>query len=675
MNKIKKQFKNQTGIILLLTLFILSGILIITLGAADLVMSGLKMNRLTGYSNLSFFASEAGVEKALWEARKNNYVLPDVDTPNVFSFSLGNQGTYQINYSTSSPNVTFTSVGSYLGAKRSVESTYSASSETEGGTGCLPSCDGKVCGDDGCGSVCGTCSANEMCLFGACIVNSRIYVCGEKPSTGTEWNTVSLYVQSWVGGAWSPADDPTTEYNATADTASCRYTCATNYNWNGSACVANTQTYTCAAKPVTGTDWNTVSSYAQTWTGSAWSPADSTTAYNTTASSVSCRYTCSSGYVYNGTSCVLESSYVKLLLHMDGTDASTTFTDSETTPKTVTAVGNAQIDTAQYKFGTASGLFDGTGDYLTVPDSDDWYFGTGDFTIDTWVRFATNSVDSGICGQRVNIDNTWEFWRATDPWNLLVFSVRSGGFDTGQYTVSFVPIINTWYHLELVRTGTNVYIFINGISQTLTVGQAIGINVVPNLAAVLEVGAVGNHSGVMQGYLDEFRITKGVARHTSNFTPPTAPSLAIGQNYGGGKIAYIDGTGSHGLIVTLADQSAAASWGCSGTVISGADGTAYGTGLQNTIDIMAGCATAGIAARLCRGVTINGYSDWFLPAAYEATYFYTNKVAIDAGLTSAGYQTSSELDSAYARYIYMGDGGALSNMKTTGKTVRCVRTF
>lgn len=123
--RIKRIKENRKGVILLLTLFILSGILVITLGAADLVLAGIKMNRLTGYSSLAFFASEAGMEKALWEARKNNYVLPNVDTTNVFSLGdIGNGSAYQVNYATSSPNVIFKSIGSYRGTKRSVESMY-----------------------------------------------------------------------------------------------------------------------------------------------------------------------------------------------------------------------------------------------------------------------------------------------------------------------------------------------------------------------------------------------------------------------------------------------------------------------------------------------------------------------------------------------------------------------
>ncbi|MDP2736922.1 MAG: fibrobacter succinogenes major paralogous domain-containing protein, partial [bacterium] len=90
--------------------------------------------------------------------------------------------------------------------------------------------------------------------------------------------------------------------------SSCRYACATNYTWNGSSCVANTQTYTCAAKPATGTNWNTVSSYSQTWNGSAWTPANSATAYNTTADTNSCRYTCAADYLWDSSACVLDNN-------------------------------------------------------------------------------------------------------------------------------------------------------------------------------------------------------------------------------------------------------------------------------------------------------------------------------------------------------------------------------
>ncbi len=123
--------KNEKGVVLLLTLLILSSILVVTLGAADLVLAGLRMNRLTGYSSVAFYASEAGMERAFWEARKNNLVLPNANKSNIFncpgnppSCPLGNSSSYQVDYATSTPNITFKSIGSYKGVKRSVEGTY-----------------------------------------------------------------------------------------------------------------------------------------------------------------------------------------------------------------------------------------------------------------------------------------------------------------------------------------------------------------------------------------------------------------------------------------------------------------------------------------------------------------------------------------------------------------------
>ncbi|MDD4900845.1 MAG: hypothetical protein PHS62_01880 [Patescibacteria group bacterium] len=111
--------KNQKGVILLMALLILSSILIVTLGAADLVFAGIKMNRLSGYSSVAFFASEAGLERALWEARKNDNINSFTNVP------LANGSVYNVSYSANG-SITFKSIGSYGGVKRSVESTYQA---------------------------------------------------------------------------------------------------------------------------------------------------------------------------------------------------------------------------------------------------------------------------------------------------------------------------------------------------------------------------------------------------------------------------------------------------------------------------------------------------------------------------------------------------------------------
>ncbi|MDD5006353.1 MAG: LamG domain-containing protein [Candidatus Omnitrophica bacterium] len=220
-------------------------------------------------------------------------------------------------------------------------------------------------------------------------------------------------------------------------------------------------------------------------------------------------------------------AYTVLLLHGNGADASTTITDSASGAKAVTAVGNAQIDTSYKKFGTGSILFDGTGDYATVPDSADWYFGAGDFTIDWWSR-ANYTGNTGICGQYVDVNNYWMLGLSLTQ---LLFKVVVGGVTKADYSCVMADYVtNTWYHFELVRSGSTMYLFRNGTSKTLTENTAISTNEVPNLAAVLEIGASSNHANVFAGSIDEFRISKGIARHTANFSVPTK-ELGNASNY------------------------------------------------------------------------------------------------------------------------------------------------
>ena len=147
----------------------------------------------------------------------------------------------------------------------------------------------------------------------------------------------------------------------------------------------------------------------------------------------------------------------------------------------------------------------------------------------------------------------------------------------------------------------------------------------------------------------------GISTTTTTTTAdPTQCNYTIGQAALGGKIAYIlqpedpgyDSNLQQGLVATVADISQGATWGCNGTLISGADGTAIGTGNQNTIDIMAGCATSSIAARLCGDLIEGGYSDWYLPSKDELNKLYLNRVAIGGfQLDVSGiYWSSTEFD-------------------------------
>jgi hypothetical protein len=188
----------------------------------------------------------------------------------------------------------------------------------------------------------------------------------------------------------------------------------------------------------------------------------------------------------------------------------------------------------------------------------------------------------------------------------------------------------------------------------------------------------------------------------------TAPSgtnttaLSIGDTYQGGVIFYLDSNGG-GLIAAPTDQYTVdfkkdfsgtetefkAQWGCPSATISGADGTAIGTGAQNTIDIEAGCITAGTAADICANLTLGGYSDWFLPSKDELNLIWTNLADSDGdgsnngpsdpnnlgGFAVSNYWSSSEPDSSFAwaqNFLIVSQD---PNLKTNYLYVRAVRAF
>ena len=172
-----------------------------------------------------------------------------------------------------------------------------------------------------------------------------------------------------------------------------------------------------------------------------------------------------------------------------------------------------------------------------------------------------------------------------------------------------------------------------------------------------------------------------------NTTNPTG--LSIGDTYQGGIIFYLDGNGG-GLIAAPTDQSSA-EWGCYGTTISGADGTAIGTGAQNTIDIELGCTTTGTAADICANLTLGGYSDWFLPSKDELNLMWTNLADSDGNgfvggpsdtnniggfAANSSYWSSTELDAFHAWYQYFTNGLQYSGYyKNDYFNVRAVRAF
>jgi hypothetical protein len=216
---------------------------------------------------------------------------------------------------------------------------------------------------------------------------------------------------------------------------------------------------------------------------------------------------------------------VSLLLHGDGTNGSTTIVDNSPSPKTVTAVGNAQISTAQSKFGGASIAFNGS-NYLTVPSNSAFDFGTGNFTVEAWVRLNSLGSSNGYPGARWIVG--WGPVAANLGFDFAIGSTNLilslNNFAAPTINVPHNMLINTWYHVAGVRSGIQVFAFIDGaIVGSATISAELTASTNQNGIAVSAAEPVGATSGNWNGNIDELRITKGIARYTANFTPPTAP--------------------------------------------------------------------------------------------------------------------------------------------------------
>jgi Concanavalin A-like lectin/glucanases superfamily len=212
-------------------------------------------------------------------------------------------------------------------------------------------------------------------------------------------------------------------------------------------------------------------------------------------------------------------SNVVLLVGFEGTDGSTSFVDESPSGHSLTAVGNAQVDTAQSMFGASSGLFDGNGDYISIPDSDEFTLGAGDFTIETHVRF--NVVQTSMFISKYNNSVTPAEWFFGYNGNLIFLAFfGNGGSDFISVTGAVTPVASTWYHAAVTRSGNMFRMFWQG-AQVGSLSSAVTLK---NTTEGVRIGS-RNHSSpsYLNGRLDELRVTRGVARYSAPFVPPRGP--------------------------------------------------------------------------------------------------------------------------------------------------------
>lgn len=218
------------------------------------------------------------------------------------------------------------------------------------------------------------------------------------------------------------------------------------------------------------------------------------------------------------------ASSVRVLLHLDGTNASTTIVDDNFfgASHVWTAAGNAQISTASSKFGGASGLFDGTGDFLTTPDSADLEVGSSNFTVDAWFNCsAVGGTTRAIAGKAVDTANSGWMIRRESSNVIAVYMLDFSGGPFLLGTTQFTNLLNPgWHHIAVTRSGSSWKLFIDGVVEA---SATQSFSVTDNVA-VCSVGSWGTTglNDTWLGNIDEFRLSIGIALWTSNFIPPTS---------------------------------------------------------------------------------------------------------------------------------------------------------
>ena len=202
--------------------------------------------------------------------------------------------------------------------------------------------------------------------------------------------------------------------------------------------------------------------------------------------------------------------------------------DGSSSSHAITAKGNASTsriapyDTLSYTKGNQGGsvYFDGTNDYL---DAGDIQFGANDFTIEGWFYF-NSTADQCLIGRFHNYSSN-QCWDLIYESSSLRFQTNAGSFNNG--SVSWTPVPNVWYHIAAVRSGSNKYLFVNGVLQS---GYPINIGtgaLQGESTGTVKIGTRHDLSKDFNGYMSDVRFVTGTAVYTSNFTPPTSKLTAI----------------------------------------------------------------------------------------------------------------------------------------------------
>jgi hypothetical protein len=207
-----------------------------------------------------------------------------------------------------------------------------------------------------------------------------------------------------------------------------------------------------------------------------------------------------------------------LLLHFDGSNNGTTFTDSSLNNFTASLSGSPITSTTQIKFGSASGYFNGSS-LIYFSDNSAFNLSSTDFCIECWVYPLSLSADKSFIITRDEYGESFSYGILLTNTTIEVRWAGDAEFLTANYSLS----LNSWQHIAVTNSGGTLRIFVNGNEKTNQPSV-----VITDSPSYLYIGAtsgsfIGEESLFLNGYIDELRIVKNNAIYTANFTPPSSP--------------------------------------------------------------------------------------------------------------------------------------------------------
>lgn len=270
---------------------------------------------------------------------------------------------------------------------------------------------------------------------------------------------------------------------------------------------------------------------------------------------------------------------VSLLLNCNGTNGSTTFTDISYNPVTVTANGNAQVSTSSPQWGTGSALFDSVGDFLSFPTSTAFDFGSSDFTVEFWYK----ENGSNSAGDRVFQTRNGDIYAGlscsySDSTHIQLLYSLNGSSYTG--TPITFTITSGWHHYAITRLGGTIEGWKDGVS----VGSStISGTLYYSGADSWVIGGQTTPDRSLAGYIDDFRVTKGVARYITTFDAPD-------EEFTSAPPATMD------IALTSPSQTLSAYFGHYATLTAPTPAMAFYTGMSVTLSAPTGQMTCTFGA-------------------------------------------------------------------------------